>query len=101
MELPAEGILELLYVELVGESTAAAAPKLVTTAREAWAGAPGCLGLQGRLEQDGRRLLLLTAWSDAAARDTWRDSPAGRAWSSTWAARGARTARSLWAAAPA
>ncbi|MGE0191501.1 MAG: antibiotic biosynthesis monooxygenase [Planctomycetota bacterium] len=100
MDLPAQGILELLYVELVGESTAAAAPDLVASARAAWAGAPGCLGLQGRLEQDGRRLLLLTAWTNAAARDSWRASPAGRAWSGTWAARGARTARSLWAGDP-
>lgn len=100
MDLPREGTLELLYVELVGESTAVAAGDLVARARAAWGRAPGCRGLQGRLEHDGRRLLLLTVWSDVAARDAWRNSPAGHAWWSEQAARGARTARSLWSADP-
>ena len=98
MDLPGEGTLELLYVELVGESTAAAAPAVVAGARAAWGRAPGCRGLQGRLEHDGRRLLLLTVWTDVGARDAWRNSPAGQAWWSEQAAHGARTARSLWSA---
>lgn len=96
MDLPGTGLLELLYVEFVGVRTASAAPDLAASALATWGSAPGCLGVQCRLEQDDRRLLLLTCWADTAARDAWRASPEAHAWWAEQATRGARTARSVW-----
>lgn len=91
-----DAVLELVYVEFVGEPMASIAPAWAADLEGTAARAPGLRGVRCRLEHDRRRLLALLCWDTQASREAFRISPDGTAFEQRWARRGARTARSLW-----
>lgn len=97
MDAADDTILELVYLELVGEPMAHGAAAWAAELEQTAAAGPGLRGLECRLEHDGRRLLALLRWDSRADREAFQAAPATRAFTERWAARGARTARSLWA----